>query len=252
MLRRVATWAGDEAWSVLELARAGLIRPLSPGQLARVLRALHAHGELGAALTLAAVRYPDEVGLIDERGELTFAELDARSNALANEWRRLGLRPGETVAVLARNHRGFVDALFAGLKTGARVVLLNTDFSAKQVSEVIAREGADVLVYDDEYAGTVAGTEPRLGNFRAWADKQGVDTIDDLIERGDTSSPPPATVKPTVIILTRAPLERPRAPSDPSHDRCCRWRGYWTRRRSVREKSPNAVRRCFIRSGSAT
>jgi hypothetical protein len=66
MLRRLATRIGDEGWSVLQLGRAGLLRPVSPLQLATILRALHGYGELGTAVTLAAVRHGDAVGLIDE------------------------------------------------------------------------------------------------------------------------------------------------------------------------------------------
>ena len=181
MLRRLVTRVGDEGWSVLQLARAGLLRPVSPVQLAAILRAVRDYGELGAAVTLAAVRHRDAVGLIDERGALTFGDLDARSNAVANEWRRAGLQPGSTVAILARNHRGLLDALFAGTKTGARVVLLNTDFGRTQISEVVAREGADLLVYDEEYADAVADVDVRHGCVRAWADRPGSDTLDELV-----------------------------------------------------------------------
>ena len=92
MLRRLATRIGDEGWSVLELGRAGLLRPVWPSQLTAILRALHNYGGLAAALTLAAVRHRDAVGLIDERGALTFRDLDDRSNAVANEWRRAPAR----------------------------------------------------------------------------------------------------------------------------------------------------------------
>jgi fatty-acyl-CoA synthase len=202
MLRRLATRIGDEGWSVGQLARAGLLRPLTPRQLATILRALRDYGELGAGVTLAAVRHRDAVGLIDERGALTFGELDARSNAVANEWRDAGLTPGSTVAILARNHRGFLDALFAGMKTGARIVLLNTDFGTDQIRDVTAREGAELLVHDDEYNDAVSGIELRHGRVRAWADSPGDDTLDALIQRGDPAPPPPSGVSAKIIILT--------------------------------------------------
>jgi len=213
VLRDLATRIGDEGWSVLQLARAGLLRPLSPVQLAAVLRAVRDHGELGAAVTLAAVRHRDAVGLIDERGALTFGDLDARSNAVANEWRRAGLRPGCTVAILTRNHRGLLDALFAGTKIGARVVLLNTDFGRTQIGEVLAREGAELLVYDDEYADAVADVEVPHVCIRAWAEKPGPDTIDELIRRGDPSPPPRAGVRPSIVILTSGTTGTPKGAS---------------------------------------
>src|ERR1700739_412936 len=210
MLRRLATRIGDEGWAVLELARAGLLRPMSPWQLIVILRALHDHGELSAAVTLAAVRHRDAVGLIDERGALTFGDLDARSNALANEWRGAGLSPGSTIAILARNHRGLLDALFAGMKTGARVILLNTDFGSDQIRDVIAREGAELLVHDDEYADVVSGIELRHGRVRAWAERAGFDTLDALIQRGDPSPPPRSGVNPEIIILTSGTAGTPK------------------------------------------
>ena len=210
MLRRLATRIGDEGWSVLELGRAGLLRPVWPSQLTAILRALHNYGGLAAALTLAAVRHRDAVGLIDERGALTFRDLDDRSNAVANEWRRAGLGPGSTVAILARNHRGLLDALFAGMKIGARVVLLNTDFGCDQIRDVIARERAELLVHDDEYVDAVSGIELRHGRVRAWAERAGSDTLDALIQRGDPSPPPRSGVNPKIIILTSGTTGTPK------------------------------------------
>jgi fatty-acyl-CoA synthase len=208
VLRRLASRIGDEGWAVLQLGRAGLLRPMSPLALAAILRAVSDYGELGAAATLAAVRHRDAVGLIDERGPLTFGDLDARSNAVANEWRRAGLRPGSTIAILARNHRGLLDALFAGTKTGARIVLLNTDFGSDQIRDVIAREGAELLVYDDEYADAVS--DAGLRRVRAWAERPGEDTLDALIERGDPSPPPAAGTRPKIIILTSGTTGTPK------------------------------------------
>jgi fatty-acyl-CoA synthase len=208
MLRHLASRIGDEGWAVLALGRAGLLRPMSPLQLITILRAVSDYGELGAAATLAAVRHRDAVGLIDERGRLTFGDLDKRSNAVANEWRRTGLRPGSTIAILARNHRGLLDALFAGTKTGARIVLLNTDFGSDQIRDVLAREAAELLVYDDEYTNAVSDLE--LRRVRAWAERPGTDTLDALIERGDPSPPPAAGTSPKIIILTSGTTGTPK------------------------------------------
>ncbi|MGH3307042.1 MAG: acyl-CoA synthetase, partial [Nocardioides sp.] len=77
-----ATAAGT---SVKVLARAGIIRPYSPLTLARIAKSLSAWGTgpAGGFISLAA-RAPDQVGLIDEIGSLTFGEMHQRSNALAH------------------------------------------------------------------------------------------------------------------------------------------------------------------------
>src|SRR5205807_10328934 len=102
----------------------------------------------------------DRVAIVDERGELTYRQLDQHANAIANGWHEQGLEPGEGVAILARNHRGFLEAVFAGAKCGARVILLNTSFAGPQIREVAEREGTDLLVYDDEYAEMLEGVDP--------------------------------------------------------------------------------------------
>ena len=153
-----------------------------------LVRGFQRYGLIGGAVVASALRHGDRAVMIDERGELTYKELDERSNALANAWRKGGLEAGEGVAILARNHRGFLEAVFAAAKCGARIVLLNTSFAGPQIREVATREGTDLLVYDEEYAETLEGIDdPQRGRYRAWADEAGDDTLDALIDGGDTA-----------------------------------------------------------------
>lgn len=193
---------GLEALSLLLYALSGGLRAVPPGRLLSMGRALDRYGLLGAATVIAARRDPDGLALIDERGPLTFAGLDARTNALANAWRRRGLGPHASVAILAGNHRGFLESVYAAAKCGASVVLLNTGFGSTQLADMMAREGADLLVYDDEYRDAVAQVSPRLGRFRAWAPAGGPDTLDALIDGGDPTPPPPSGGRPKIVIAT--------------------------------------------------
>jgi fatty-acyl-CoA synthase len=193
---------GLEARSLLLFARSGGLRLMPARRILAVLRALHRYGLLGAATVIAAARDTDGAALIDERGELTFGELDSRTNALANQWRRLGLGPGARVAVLAGNHRGFLEAVYAAAKCGAGVVLLNTGFGGAQLADMVAREDVDLLVYDDDHSAVVADVHPRLGRLRAWAPTPDPDALDALIERGDTAPPPRSGGRPKIVILT--------------------------------------------------
>ena len=45
---------------------------------------------------------PDSAALVDERGETTWAPLNARINRLIHAFRAAGLRAGDTVALLSR------------------------------------------------------------------------------------------------------------------------------------------------------
>jgi len=198
MLRRL----GLEAWSLLLFVQSGGLHLIPVSRILPVLRSLDRYGLLGAATVITAARDRDGLALIDERGPLTFGDLDKRTNALANGWRRRGLGPGAAVAILARNHRGFLEAVYAAGKCGAGVVLLNTGFGGGQLADVVAREGIDLLVYDEEYEPVVADVHPRSGRFRAWTQTPGPDTLDALIEQGDTGPPPRSGGRPKIVILT--------------------------------------------------
>ena len=49
-------------------------------------------------------------------------------------------RPGNTVGVMCRNHRTFVEAAVGVARTGADLVLLNTGFPGPQLADVVASE----------------------------------------------------------------------------------------------------------------
>jgi fatty-acyl-CoA synthase len=211
---KLAERFGDEAYYVALCIRSGLVRPELPHRVAQMLVAFERHGLLAGAVTIGAIRHGDQVAIRDERGDLTYKELDKRSNALANAWREHGLEPGDGVAILVRNHRGFLDALFAAAKCGARIVLLNTSFAGPQIREVAEREGTDLLVYDDEYSETLTGIDdPPHGRWRAWVDDaetDAEDTIEALIAQGSPKPPPRPGQGPKIVILTSGTTGTPK------------------------------------------
>ncbi|WP_320672539.1 acyl-CoA synthetase [Patulibacter defluvii] len=217
---QLAGRANDEAHFALTLVRAGLIAPVAPHKAVAALRALERWGLLGASIRIAAARHGDRPGVIDDRGTVSFGELDRRSSALANAWTARGLRPGDGVAILCRNHRWFLDATFACAKAGARAIFLNTDFAGPQIREVSEREGTRMLVHDDEYGAFLEGIDPPLGRWRAWTDDDpdgdpAPDTLEHLIATGPDGEPPRPERKSSFVILTSGTTGTPKgAPRD--------------------------------------
>ena len=217
----LARRAADEAYFVKALAQRGILRPQPPLRMARIGLGLVTHGSVAGLLNAAALRYADRVAVRDELGSITYAELDAHANAIANGWIARGLKAGDGVAILCRNHRHFVEAFFAGGKVGAKVILLNTDFAAPQLREVAAREGTDLLVHDDEYAELLAGVEVRLGRWRAWVDEgaeagDAAGTLTSLIERSSAKPPPRPASELKVTILTSGTTGTPKGANRPT------------------------------------
>ncbi|MGH2902294.1 MAG: AMP-binding protein, partial [Solirubrobacteraceae bacterium] len=119
------------------LLETGIFKPERPNRSLRALGTLRRWGSsAAAAYTISAIRCPDRVAIVDERGTLTFAEVDRRTNALAHELASAGVGPRDAVAIMCRNHRGFIDATVACSKLGASVLYLNTAFAGPQIADV--------------------------------------------------------------------------------------------------------------------
>src|SRR5205807_4649466 len=63
-----------------------------------------------------------------------------------------GVGRGRPLALMCRNHRGFVEAMLAAARLGADLLLLNTDFPAPQLAEVLETERPAAAVHDGEFA----------------------------------------------------------------------------------------------------
>ncbi|NVI88003.1 AMP-binding protein [Actinomadura sp. BRA 177] len=136
-------------------ARSGLWRPGPPVKVVRQLDALRRWGTLlGGTVASAAARDPDAVAIIDDVGELTYGEVDARTDRLAAALGRFNDSP--RVAVLCRNHRGMVEALVACSKRGSDLLLLNTGMSTEQLVTVLRQQQVDVVIADAEFASFIA------------------------------------------------------------------------------------------------
>src|SRR5512139_864996 len=159
---------------VQTLWRAGLIAPLRPDKYLRMGAAMRRVGMTATVgFAAAAQRCPDRPGLVDERGTLTWKQIDDRCDAVATGLQNLPGGAPKTVAVMCRNHRGFIEGLVASNRVGADVLLLNTSFAGPALAEVVDREGADVVIYDEEFAAIVEramADKPDATRILAWAD----------------------------------------------------------------------------------
>jgi fatty-acyl-CoA synthase len=202
--------ASAAATTLRVLGGAGVIRPYGPRTLVALGRTIvrWGTGPAGGFASLA-VRDPDRVGLVDELGELTFGEMQRRSNALARGLAELGVGEGDSVAIMCRNHRGFVDASIAAAKLGADLLYLNTAFAGPQLVDVLEREQPTVVIHDEEFTRLLekAHVEQRL---IAWAESDRGRTIEALIEGHDDAELDPPRRHARIVILTSGTTGTPK------------------------------------------
>ncbi len=209
---RLGRQAAVEVRALSHIRRAGIIGGDPPVQTIKGLRLSAQYGQLASAVMIAALRDADRPGLIDELGTLSFEELDARSSALACALRARGLREGDSVGILCRNHRGLIDINFGAGKLGARILLLNTDFGGPQLRDVCEREDVALLVHDEEYNALVAPIEPRYGRVLAWTDgdPSPLDSLEAMISGYAGQVPAPPSEQASLVLLTSGTTGTPK------------------------------------------
>jgi fatty-acyl-CoA synthase len=119
----------------------------------------------------------------------------------------------DTVGILCRNHRGFLDATFAAGKLGARSLYLNTDFAGPQLAAVCRREDVTLLIHDQEYDELVSEVKALKGTILAWTDEPPggeTQTIEALIAAHAGEIPLPPSQPGRVVLLTSGTTGTPK------------------------------------------
>jgi acyl-CoA synthetase (AMP-forming)/AMP-acid ligase II len=110
----------------------------------------------------ATVR-PDVTALVDDRGaRLSYAQLRAALERRAGGWAQLGVRPGDVVAVMAKNSADFLVHAFALMRAGATPAFVNWRLSAAELTEVLALVEPAAIAADAEFAGVAQAAVPGL------------------------------------------------------------------------------------------
>jgi fatty-acyl-CoA synthase len=211
VLDKLTTRASSAGYGLKVLAGSGIIRPYSPVALAKAGALLKTYGTGPAGgFRAMATLVPDKVWVVDERGDLTFSEVDRRTNSLARALQAKGVGEGDAIALMARNHRGFVEATVAAAKLGADLIYLNTAFSGPQLVDVLEREDPTVVIHDEEFTGMLAKAHVET-RVLSYADDERDDTLDALIAGEPDDSPiEPPDHHTRIIILTSGTTGTPK------------------------------------------
>ena len=199
---------GSKLQSGAAIAKSVLTPFERPDRFVRSLAAMAPWGSSLAGLVAgAAKRYPEGIAIVDDAGSTTYEELWHRSQAIAAGLAARGVTSGVAVGLLARNHRGFVEAAAGVAAAGGDLVLLNTGFAGPQIADVVAHEAVEIVIHDDEFATAIEECGARL-------------TIDeaalDVLAQSGTVEPPEAPGR--VIILTSGTTGRPKGAARRSDD----------------------------------
>ena len=222
--RQKLSHIAEKAKAVKRLRDTGI---LDLGDLGTTLEAAKNSGVYGpqATLTIQGGRkYPTLPAVVDERGTSTYKQIDDKSTALARGLNGLGIGAGSVVGLLCRDHRGFIIAMAACGKLGARFVLMNTGFAKPQFADVCKRESVKAVLHDSEFSDLLEALPADLPRVLTWVDEGTVlpadaQTVDDIIAANSSEPLPAPTTPGGSVILTSGttglPKGAPRAKVSP-------------------------------------
>jgi acyl-CoA synthetase (AMP-forming)/AMP-acid ligase II len=136
---------------------------------------------------------PHRPALVDSTGPTSFAELDDRSNRVANVLLASDIAPGARVAFLAKNTTRYFEVLFGANKAGAALLPLNWRLAAPEIEEILQDSAPEVLIADREYADLAvevvrsAGLATRIIGFDSA--RRGASELDALVQSAPADDP---------------------------------------------------------------
>ena len=118
---------------------------------------------IGLLLSKRALINPDREAFVDSKSglRLTFEQLNNRCNSLANALVKLGIEPGDRVALALMNSVEFLEAYFAVAKIGGIVVPLNWRLVSDELEFILKDSGSETLIFGEEFVGMIADLHSR-------------------------------------------------------------------------------------------
>ncbi len=207
--------AGDLAKGIGVLRRRGMFNPLRPDEALKSTVDALKYGPTAGVIMHGVRRHGSAPAIVDEKGSVSFDQLDQQSNALGRGLQAAGVKQGDVIAVLARDHRGLVLTMLAAGKIGARLVLMNTGFAKPQFADVTKRENVKAVLHDSEFVDLLSAIPTEIPRVITWVDPQhelpaDTKTIEDLSAGQSTERIAPPAKPGGMVILTSGTTGTPK------------------------------------------
>lgn len=143
---------------------------------------------LGRLLSDTARRLPEATALVWGERSWTWAETNARVDALVAALRRRGLGKGDAVLVQAKNSNQMFESLWATFKLGGIWVPTNYRLTPAEVAYLGSSSGAKAMIVDDAFAQHVdavrAASEALSHVVVVGTPRDGEESYEDLVAEG--------------------------------------------------------------------
>jgi long-chain acyl-CoA synthetase len=135
---------------------------------------------LGEALRRGREQYPDRPALLFEEQRWSYAQVDEITDRMAAALLRLGVQPGDRVALLFGNVPEIVYSYYACFKIGAVAVPLNARLKAPELEYILEHSGVRLLLGHQDLFQSL------------WSKGTGLPSVQSVYLAGDSPAPPGA------------------------------------------------------------
>ncbi|SDC68718.1 acyl-CoA synthetase [Rhodococcus tukisamuensis] len=103
---------------------------------------------------------PERVALLDSDREITYAQLEERTNRLAHYLQDHGIKPGDKVGIYSRNTIEAIEAMVAVFKARAVMVNVNYRYVENELQYIFENSDMAALIVERRYVDKVANVLP--------------------------------------------------------------------------------------------
>lgn len=117
-----------------------------------------------------ALRTPDKIAFKDVNKSITFAELDNRTNQVANALlENYNFRKGDKITILINNCIEFVEIYIACAKAGIIAVPINFRLNSSEILFICQNSEAKLIITEEKYLEVIKSIHPTLIEKNGWS-----------------------------------------------------------------------------------
>jgi len=90
--------------------------------------------------------YPNRIALTFEDAQLTYSELNEKANALAHKLRKLGIKPDDYIAIVAKPSTQMIIGIYGIIKAGGAYVPIDPSYPTERVAYIIEDSNPKVVL----------------------------------------------------------------------------------------------------------
>ncbi|MEH6582090.1 MAG: acyl-CoA synthetase [Halioglobus sp.] len=127
---------------------------------------------------------PDNPALVCEQRRLSYRELDARANRLANYWQAQGIGEGDHIGLQLMNGSEYIEGMLAAYKIRAVAININYNYVESELAYIYDNADLVGLVCHQQFLGCavpVAAAQSKLNNVLCVTDDSGASVPDSCV-----------------------------------------------------------------------